>query len=160
MLKKLFILIFSFVFFASFTSLFAQKASYIGTKKCKVCHSKDGSYDVWAKSKHATGFKTLQNEESKKISKGKAADQNAACLSCHTLPANKEEGVGCEVCHGPGSNHIKAFKNKTISKSAEILIPKNDSKMCENCHNKKSPTYKEFKYNIEWKKINHPVKKS
>ena len=68
MLKKLFILIFSFVFFASFTSLFAQKASYI-EQKVQSMHSKDGSYDVWAKSKHATGFKTLQNEESKKISK-------------------------------------------------------------------------------------------
>jgi hypothetical protein len=160
MLKKIIVLFFSFFIFAAFTSLFAQKATYVGTKKCKICHSKDGTYNVWAKSKHSTGFKTLQNDASKKLSKNIAADKNPVCLGCHTLAANKEEGVGCEVCHGPGSNYMKVMKDKTKAKTAGLLIPVNDSKMCETCHNKKSPTYKEFKYKTDWKKIEHPIKKS
>jgi hypothetical protein len=62
---------------------------YIGNTKCKMCHNspaKGAMWDVWSKTKHATAFATLANEESKKIAKEKGiADpqKDAKCLICH-----------------------------------------------------------------------------
>jgi hypothetical protein len=164
MLKKLTVVIFSLVLLFTFSNLFAQKASYVGTKKCKMCHTKDGTHKKWEGTKHATAFKSLKSEASKKLAKGKAADQEAACIACHVSSVDKkdmyEEGVGCEACHGPGSNYMKMdiMKDKAKSKAAGLVMNK-DTKLCEKCHNKKSPTFKSFKFTDDWAKIAHPAKK-
>ena len=40
---------------------------YIGAKKCglKPCHGKDGIMDSWSKSKHATAYDDLTDEQKK-----------------------------------------------------------------------------------------------
>lgn len=63
------------------------------------------------------------------------------CGPCHTTgfsPAGnqnnlpglkgtwKEEGVGCEACHGPGSNHVANPRN--------ISLPDDPATACVNCH--------------------------
>ncbi len=73
------------------------------------------------------------------------------------------KGIGCEVCHGPGSE----YKSKKIMKKlffgelpADTLgfkIP--TEALCRQCHNKESPSFKEFHFEERYKEISHPYPK-
>lgn len=161
-MKKLGLLLFSLLLFVSFTV--AQNATYIGTKKCKMCHTKDGIYGVWEKTKHASAFKTLTTDEAKKLAKGKNASEDPSCITCHVAnkdtKATYDDGVGCEACHGPGSEHMKlVMKDKEKGKAALKAVKAGDVKLCEKCHNKQSPTFKGFDIKKDWEKIKH-IRKS
>ena len=147
---------------------------YLGAKTCaRICHktAKQGKQlTIWQESKHAKAFETLGTPEAKEIAlkKGIEDPQKAdACLVCHTTAHgaaaelkgpkfSHEEGVGCEVCHGPGSLYKKRkiMKNREKALSNGLLIP--DEKTCLKCHNKKSPTYKPFNFEERSKEIAHP----
>jgi hypothetical protein len=158
MLKKIIYVFCSLAILVSFS--FAQKATYVGSKKCKPCHTKDGSYAVWEKSKHATAYTTLTTAESTKLAGGKDATKDKGCLACHVTDiASKdtyEEGIGCENCHGPGSEHIKHVRK---DKEKGALKKIDGYKFCEDCHNKKSPTFQGFDTKKDWDKIKHATKK-
>jgi hypothetical protein len=142
---------------------------YIGNTKCKMCHNspkKGAIHDVWAKTKHATAYATLANEESKKIAKEmgiKDAQKDEKCLICHVTgygqpTADKysvEEGVGCEACHGPGENYWKpkVMADKKLAMENGLVEPTEE--LCVFCHNKKSPTYQEFKFKEMYKLVEH-----
>jgi hypothetical protein len=99
---------------------------YTGSKSCKDCHKYE--YDKWSTKSHAHAYATLERE-------GSEADPE--CVGCHVVGLKYEGGfvslqetgdlkdVGCEVCHGPGSEHIK-----TLGKAA-TTEPKKD---CVECH--------------------------
>ncbi len=82
--------------------------TYVGSASCKGCHAE--AYTIWKRSKHAHAYQTL-------VSHGHAADPE--CLTCHTVGFGFQTGfvnmettpdlpdVGCENCHGVGSNHVK-----------------------------------------------------
>lgn len=154
----------------------ASAQNYVGSDKCKTCHNaknKGEMYTKWKASAHAKAFETLGNEQSKKIAKGDA-QKDAKCLKCHTteaaVPADKlaksfkkEQGVGCESCHGPGDKHVKArmaAEDDAAVTDAEIVKAPGE-KNCQGCHNKESPTFKGFKYAEAVKAIEHkdPSKK-
>jgi len=160
-----------------------QKAfKYIGTFKCKLCHNtpqKGKVYDWWAAEKHSKAYGTLANEQSKNIAKGMGiadAQKSEKCLVCHVTgynaPAAQKdvkysmvEGVTCEACHGPGEAYqaMKYMKDPILAaKEAGLIKPTNE--VCITCHNKKSPTYKAFKFEEAVKLIKHgpppPVKAS
>lgn len=144
---------------------------YVGNTKCKMCHNspKTGKiHDIWAGTKHATAYATLANEESKKIAKEmgiKDPQKDAKCLVCHvtghgqptTDKYSLEEGLSCEGCHGPGevyySKHMREKDRELALKSG--FVPQPDEELCVTCHNKKSPTYKEFKFKEAFKVIEH-----
>jgi hypothetical protein len=143
---------------------------YVGNSKCKMCHNtpKMGAiYDSWAKTKHATAYATLANEESKKIAKEKGikdAQTDAKCLKCHVTgygqPAGEkysvEEGVGCEACHGPAEVYIKNHaKDKKLAMESGLVEP--GEKLCVACHNEESPTFQEFVFKEAYKLIEHHV---
>lgn len=155
---------------------------FVGAKTCAPCHKteKQGKQDsIWAKSKHASAYKTLTTEAAQKIAKEKglkkAANESPECLECHVTAAkadaklldkgyNKAEGVSCESCHGAGS----AYKTMAIMKDAKKAVEAGmteykDEKAieayCVTCHNEKSPTYKEFKFKEAWAQIAHPLPK-
>lgn len=153
--------------------------SYIGAETCaKTCHKteKQGlQLSIWQESAHSKAFETLGTPEAREIAstKGIADPQKAdECLRCHVtahgvsddLKGKKfshEEGVGCEVCHGPGSiyKERKIMKDREASVAAGLLLP--DEKTCLQCHNDQSPTYKPFKYDERIEAITHkkPPKK-
>src|SRR6185295_4817207 len=98
---------------------------YIGAAKCKNCHNSAKSGDQfgkWKEQKHAKAFETLASAEAKKLGKEKGVDdpQKAEqCVKCHATAASepadhlakgfdKNAGVQCETCHGPGEKHMKA----------------------------------------------------
>lgn len=84
------------------------RANYAGTQSCAACHQI--AAQVWAHSGHSSAFFTLLAHK---------ADADPNCLSCHTVGfgtpsgyrrefgANRLVDVGCESCHGPGSQHVE-----------------------------------------------------
>lgn len=169
----LFVLIFA-------VGLFAQDRQFIGTSKCKTCHKKaekGDQYGKWSKGVHATAYKTLSNDASKKIAKEKGiADATKApeCLKCHVTAAGVdakllgkkhkiEDGVGCESCHGAGGDYYKKKTMKAIydgtQDGAALGLLEPNEKLCVTCHNPESPTHKEFKFAERIKEVAHPMPK-
>ncbi len=99
---------------------------YTGSQSCKGCHEYE--YDQWSTKPHAHAYATLEKEGS---------ELDPECVVCHVVGLKYESGfvsvqetgdlkdVGCEICHGPGSEHIKSLGDV---KTAE---PKQD---CVDCH--------------------------
>jgi hypothetical protein len=137
--------------------------SYVGTKKCKVCHMKE--WISWSKTKMALAFEVLKPGERADKKKAAGLDpakdytKDAGCLVCHAVGYGKPggfkdfettpdlAGVGCEMCHGPGGTYTKAeymsLKNPAYKKSDLIgvgLVGTIDAQTCAGlCHNDKSP---------------------
>lgn len=69
-----------------------------------------------------------------------ALDARSDCLGCHTTaydPANaqwKETGVGCEMCHGPGSVHAASQDKKATIVRLTELDPARQAMVCGRCH--------------------------
>lgn len=83
----------------------APAPTYVGSAICGACHA--SANEVWARSEHATALATLTTAQH-------GADPE--CLACHVtgfrLPGGwagkttpELDNVGCEACHGPGSDH-------------------------------------------------------
>jgi hypothetical protein len=114
---------------------------YIGVKKCASCHF--DQFLQWRGTKHAKAFEALPAQY----------QTNADCLKCHTTgfghPTGYKtaadadfKGIGCEMCHGPGSKHADAAKpfanmkptpeqEKIARDSIWKMLPQN---VCVTCH--------------------------
>jgi hypothetical protein len=146
--------------------LYAEKPTYIGAKRCKKCHEgvqHKEVYEKWQQALHAGAFKTL---------KAKGEEKNPKCLVCHVTGYNNGgyqlgasnagdfEGVQCEACHGKGSLYLKSHTMKDIQLAVNngLLIP--IEVVCTKCHNKDSPTFKEFNYKEALQVITHRYRSS
>lgn len=152
----------------------APKYKYIGAAKCKMCHgaSRGDQFAKWKDSKHSGAIAVLSTDAAKAIATKKGiADAAKApeCLKCHLTGAGMaadcfenpitDEGVGCEVCHGPGSEYkaMATMKDPVKAKAAGLL---KDKDICaKKCHNSESPTFKAFDITKAWPLIAHPLKK-
>jgi hypothetical protein len=70
-----------------------------------------------------------------------------------------EDGVQCEVCHGPASQHVAMKMNKERTVKAQFKrLTKED---CMMCHKEKTSHEvlkgKKFNYENGWKRIAHPI---
>lgn len=147
---------------------------YVGANECQPCHSSEeigDQYRIWNKSKHADAYSVLASPKAIKIGKERGIDnpqESDSCLECHITgfghpqsekdsSFNQSEGVGCEACHGPGSDYraMEIMRDRDKAIKAGLAIP--NEQTCVACHNENSPTYKEFKYDNFLKKIAHPV---
>jgi cytochrome c peroxidase len=151
---------------------------YVGAKKCKMCHNSEkggAQFLKWTESKHSKAFATLATPKALEVAKAKGiADPQKSdeCLKCHVTghgkPADRfaasfvaADGVGCESCHGPGSDYQKMKTMQGIrdhSLKAEdygLVLP--TKALCVECHNDKSPTFKEFKWEADSTKIAHGI---
>ena len=107
-------------------------ASYVGTQACVSCHA--SAAKTWHDSGHARAFATL-------VARGADADPN--CIGCHTVGFGAPSGyrrefkrerlvdVGCESCHGPGSQHVA---ERTAGGDATFHFRKVGSGDCQKCH--------------------------
>ncbi len=148
----------------------------IGADKCKMCHNtaaKGEQYKIWSASAHAKAYADLATPAALEVGKkaGVAEPQkDEKCLVCHTttnftkaagdVSYKVDEGVGCEACHGAGSDYksMTVMKDKAAAMKAGLVMP--DEATCKKCHNEKSPTYKPFVYADMWKKIAHMMPKA
>ncbi len=146
---------------------------YAGVRRCKVCHEAEdmgNQYTVWEHSKHAIAYQTLLTEESAKIAKewklSLPANESPECLKCHVTgynnaeaefgkKFNKEDGIQCESCHGPGESYRKEeiMCDRELSIAAGLILPKPED--CLTCHNEESPKYKTFTYETYYAKMIH-----
>jgi len=118
-----------------------NELEYIGSKSCAMsdaCHEYE--YDKWYMKKHAHAYRTL-------VDVGSQYDPE--CIKCHVVGFGYEQGyisdetdeqlrnVGCEVCHGPGSDHMAAILLK--QEDSQTTEPKI---LCLDCHTTEhSPDY-------------------
>ena len=143
----------------------ADECSFVGTKKCKMCHIKQ--YKSWKKTRMSQAFELLKPgvraDRKKLVGLDPDADytKDETCVPCHVTGYGKpggfvsvEEtpdmaGVGCEVCHGAGSGYLQkgfmTMKNKEFKLSeviaAGLVIP-DESTCVDQCHNEKNPFFK------------------
>ncbi|NWF98605.1 MAG: cytochrome C [Nitrospirae bacterium] len=106
---------------------------YVGSDTCKKCHEKEyESFIKYAK-------KSRSYESIERLKKGLTPEEIKGCYACHTTGYGKPGGfvsmektpylknAGCEVCHGPGSIHVKTMKPEYIKRKMTM-------KDCEECH--------------------------
>ena len=98
---------------------FKSGVPYVGAAACRDCHAAE--YEHWTHTPHAAAFAVI-------LQAGRGHD--ATCTPCHTTGFGHKGGFGdkeapggamthvqCEVCHGPGGDHVKApaaLKKSTI----------------------------------------------
>jgi hypothetical protein len=141
---------------------------YVGSEKCGTCHEE--SYKVWKKSGHSKAWATLVNLNPPR-------DFDPECIACHVVGWNPNsyfpyEGgfsseaktpqmvnVGCESCHGPGSNHCDAEKGsdvelqRKLQKASVITKEESEKRQCVTCHDlDNSP---DFEFKDYWPEVEH-----
>ena len=169
MKKWLFILI-VLVLLILIITLFSQEFTYVGADKCKICHKteKQGrQHPIWEESTHSQSFQALSTDKAQEIGQSSGIEnppESPECLKCHgplceKAPELKEEGVTCEVCHGPGS----AYKKLSIMKDREqavqngLVVYASQEAIkthCLSCH--EMAHNKPFDFTAAWDKIKHP----
>jgi hypothetical protein len=146
--------------------------TYTGVTVCSRCHKTEKSgnqFGVWEQTKHAKAYETLTTPVADSIAKAKGlatpAAESETCLACHTTggPSSgvaRTEGISCEACHNAGSGYKTLSVMKDKAKSVELGLrtfadPAAIEAFCRTCHNEKSPTAQEFKFEERWAKIKH-----
>jgi hypothetical protein len=172
-MKKIFLVVIVTSMLIFISILFSQDFTYISAGKCKICHKSEKQgrqYPIWEESQHFKSFAALSSPDAaaraKEMSVANPAE-SPECFKCHAplyekAPDLKEEGITCEVCHGPGS----AYKKLKIMKSREESVkngltvfdtPEKRKGWCLSCHNHKDAHGKAFDVEASWEKIKHPV---
>ncbi|GAW93616.1 cytochrome c3 family protein [Calderihabitans maritimus] len=61
------------------------------------------------------------------------------CIACHVTGYNAgteswvDNGIGCEACHGPGSNHVNTPSHMNVTYPANLSISQ-QTDLCGSCH--------------------------
>jgi hypothetical protein len=119
---------------ASVPPLFAHDPArlnglYVGAAQCSTCHRSE--YEQWHSTPHGQAWRTLLDAH---------RNFQPQCVSCHVVcwgtksgyklgdPSSKLVNVQCEICHGPGGEHVRAPSRANITKE----VPEG---VCLQCHN-------------------------
>jgi len=96
---------------------------YMGSESCKACHGYE--YDKWSQQAHAHAYATLERVGSQ---------LDPECVTCHVVGMEYQSGfvseqksshmenVGCEICHGPGSEHIRTEGKTALTEPKSVCI--------------------------------------
>jgi len=169
-MKKILLILTVLMTLSLLLTLFSQEFTYVGAAKCKICHrsEKQGQqFTIWEESKHSKSISAFSSSEAAARAQEMGVDNPAEspeCLKCHAplhekAPELKEEGVTCEVCHGPGSDYKKLSVMKSREESVKngLIIydsPEAIIKQCLSCH--ENAHGKPFDFDAMWAKIKHP----
>ncbi|NLX56841.1 MAG: cytochrome C554 [Planctomycetaceae bacterium] len=157
---------------------------FVGSAACADCHA--AVWEVWKEGvdnhppKHALAYATLQKPPKRS---GIPRIHDPECISCHVVGWNPQKffpyesgfvsleatpeliGVGCENCHGPGSDHVDAENgvvDLTESQIAQrrqqmVLELKDAEQKCLECHDlDNSPAFQEEgAFARYWEKVKH-----
>jgi hypothetical protein len=154
----------------------APKAGeYVGSEACGDCHTT--AFDIWKDSKHFHATDSIIQPNNARGAIPRHFDPE--CVSCHATGWDPQKfepfetgywslektpklvGSGCENCHGPGSEHVKA-ENGDIEANAELLnklreqmrLPlKQAEAKCVECHD--SDNSPDFKFDKYWEEVKH-----
>jgi hypothetical protein len=107
-------------------------AAFVGSAHCLTCHP--GAAKTWQDSAHAHGWKTLVARD---------ADADPNCIACHSVgfgtpsgyrrefKSSKLVNIGCESCHGPGSQHVA---DRTAGRADRDHFRTLGAGDCQKCH--------------------------
>jgi nitrate/TMAO reductase-like tetraheme cytochrome c subunit len=119
---------------------------YLGSASCVNCHAAE--HASWETTRHAHAWEPMVSTKN---------TINPLCLHCHTVgfmepngyvlasDNRKLQGVGCESCHGPGSEHVADPVNHKLDRGSEAT--------CRQCHTPGQTP--DFDFNTFWPKIRH-----
>ncbi len=162
--------------------MFAQRkreSIYVGEKVCRQCHHLAGNRDQfnpWRLSQHADAYAALFKSEAKPIADLSGIDikphQSPICLGCHTTACyvedwergddfRFEDGVQCELCHGPGSEYSDIDIMRDADRAVEAGLRMPVERECNVCHKEKNSHTAvlgpaNFVYEDALRKIAHP----
>jgi ankyrin repeat protein len=145
---------------------------YVGSNVCIQCHAgpEEGNINVlWMRGRHGNAYWHLGSDWARYLALLRPHYQDMTkpiaddrCLLCHTTGAQDdqalfaasfrtEEGVGCESCHGPGSEYlsVEVMGNREAFLAAGGRIP--DETTCRSCHRRSE----NFDWTEMWPKIAH-----
>jgi YVTN family beta-propeller protein len=146
---------------------------YVGSLACGSCHKERAlgfQYSAWRLSSHARAYAVLSTPEgyAQARRKGVEGDPQRAgeCLKCHSTgqgadPSafvasfNPAEGVGCEACHGPGSEYQAEATMRDRRTAETVGLTPVSRETCLHCHT--DSAQKPFNYEEAKKKIAHPI---
>ena len=146
---------------ATATATAVAAPHFEGRRKCGSCHRSE--LESWEKTVHATAMDSLapnakvEARKKAKLDPGKDYRQDADCVGCHSTGFGQEGGfdpkepgkylvgVGCESCHGPGSEYRllhrkagQAFEKKQQSTPRQQLADAGQEfhfeERCAACH--------------------------
>lgn len=136
---------------------FKSGVAHVGADACRDCHRKE--YDQWSRTPHAAAYARILRD-------GRGADPS--CTACHTTGSGLKGGFGdtsaaapltgvqCEVCHGPGEDHVTApaaLKRETIygitSQCSSCTVPR----VCTTCHDARNDPH--FAIDTALAKVRH-----
>jgi hypothetical protein len=145
---------------------------YVGSRVCAECHATEasGAQSIhWMQSAHARSYWMLKTDWARHLISIRDEyhgvedpTTDGRCLKCHTTGAQdpdfgaaasfrREEGVGCEACHGPGS----AYVDPAIMADREAFLSHGgrlpDEATCRQCHQDD-----QFNYDERLRVIAHP----
>lgn len=120
--------------------------TYTGSEFCAGCHASSAAgeiYQSWSQGPHARAYNSLQTPQAQEYIRRNGVDVNT-CLPCHATLGRtafndyeqriNAEGIGCERCHGPGSNYSQTI----IMKDPEAFTRNGGSPgslvNCYSCH--------------------------
>jgi hypothetical protein len=125
----------SCIFLAGATTVVSQTSVYVGSEICGDCHPDE--YENYTNySKKAKSWESIEI-----MASDLTAEEQRDCYTCHTTGYGEEGGfvsyeqtpeladAGCEVCHGPGSEHVD------YGGDPAYILGDLDIDGCETCHN-------------------------
>jgi hypothetical protein len=132
----------------------APAATYVGSQTCAACHPT--AHGVWGASAHARAFESL-------VATGSDADP--ACIGCHTVGFGEPggyvrsmngglfAGVGCESCHGPGSEHVALRSAAGPGGEVALAMRPVGQGQCLQCHH--GEFSRPFDWDAFWPLVEH-----
>lgn len=150
----------------------APGPKYVGAYACGSCHQgpKMGyQLSLWQLSPHARAYAVLSTPAAAELAKkrGITGDPQLApaCLKCHVTGGGPGaavaktydlmEGVGCESCHGAGSEYMPETVMRDRAGAARAGLRPVTEKTCNGCH--ASAHGKPFSFVTAKLKIAHPT---
>ena len=139
-----------------------RRGGYTGSRACFPCH--EPSTRAWKKSLHSHAWRALEEDEE---ARGWPITLSPECVSCHVVGFRKATGfrspettpdllnVGCEVCHGPGREHVTRMMEDPRDPSKAIDRADDGGTHCFDCHDTERQTHGHFHYEEKWKEIRH-----
>lgn len=124
-----------------------DRPGFVGSEKCAMCHSMQ--VQQWRTTSHARAYKTLLDAHRHFYPK---------CIVCHVVGYGMHDGykigdgendmanVNCEICHGPGADHI-------ASPTRTRIRLKPEERTCLECHNSEHDD--DFDYRRDYAAVSH-----
>ena len=150
-----------------------DEGKYIGSLTCAACHrgpTMGYQFSKWRMSAHARAYAVLATDEAYEIAKKQDLKDDPqtslTCLKCHTTAYHQPtkgaiefyslyEGVGCEACHGAGSNYYPEAIMRDVRAAKAARLKEVTHQTCLGCH--ENAHNKPFDFDKAIKKIAHPT---